>query len=81
MTPLQTAEVRAGEIRIRLSELGAETELTDEYRAELDGLRREYGDTERRMAALRIAEPERTPTIETRGDAEGREYRELLSKR
>ena len=29
MTPLQTAEVRAGEIRIRLSELAAVPELTD----------------------------------------------------
>ena len=78
MTPLQTAEVRAGEIRIRLSELGAETELTDEYRAELDGLRKEYGDTERRMAALRISEPPRTP-IETRS-TEGNEYRAMLER-
>ena len=78
MTPLQTAEVRAGEIRIRLSELGAETELTDEYRAELDGLRKEYGDTERRMAALRISEPDRTPIV-SRG-VEGNEYRAMLDR-
>ena len=77
MTPLQTAEVRAGEIRIRLSQLGAETELTDEHRSELDSLRKEYGDTERRMAALRISEPPVVP-VETRNDGEGREYRELL---
>ena len=51
MTPLQTAEVRAGEIRIRLSELAAETELTPEYRSELDTLRLEYTDTERKLAA------------------------------
>ena len=78
MTPLQTAELRAGEIRIRLSELGAETELTDEYRAELAGLRKEYADTERRMAALRISEPARTP-IETRS-TEGTEYRAILAR-
>ena len=78
MTPLQTAEVRAGEIRIRLSELAAVPELTDEYRAELDTLRLEYTDTERRMAALRISEPDRTP-IETRS-AEGTEYRQMLAR-
>ena len=61
MTPLKAAENRAGEIRIRLAELAAETELTDEHRAELDELRREYGDVERRMTALRIAEPEPAP--------------------
>ena len=78
MTPLQTAEVRAGEIRIRLSELGAETELTDEYRAELDGLRKEYTDTERRMAALKISEPDRTPIVSA--NAEGSEYRQMLDR-
>ncbi len=78
MTPLQTAEVRAGEIRIRLSELAAETELTDEHRSELDGLRREYADTERRMAALRISEPDRTPIV-SRG-ADGNEYRAMLDR-
>ena len=78
MTPLQTAEVRAGEIRIRLAELAAETDMTVETRAELDTLRGEYADTERRMAALRIAEPPRTP-IESR-TAEGTEYRSILSR-
>ena len=78
MTPLQTAEVRAGEIRIRLSELAAETDLTVETRAELDTLRTEYTDTERRMTALRISEPDRTP-IETRS-TEGTEYRAMLNR-
>ena len=78
MTPLQTAEVRAGEIRIRLSELGAETDMTVETRAELDALRTEYGDTERRMAALRISEPDRTPIV-SRG-VEGNEYRQMLER-
>ena len=79
MTPLQQAEIRAGEIRIRLAELGGEPELTDETRAELDTLRHEYTDTERRMAALRIAEPPPKAT-ETRGSAEGRELRDLVGK-
>ncbi len=63
MTPLQTLEVRQGEVKIRLAELGGMAELTEETRAELDTLRTEYTDTERRMAALRLAEPDRTPII------------------
>ena len=78
MTPLQQAEVKLSEQRIRLAELAAENELTDEHRAELDALRREYTDTERRAAALRIAEPAPIP-VESRNDSEGREFRELLS--
>ncbi len=78
MTPLQTAEVRAGEIRIRLSEIGGMAELTEETRAELDTLRTEYTDTERRMAALKISEPDRTP-IESR-TSEGTEYRSMLER-
>ena len=77
MTPLQLAEVRAGEIRIRLAELAAEPELTDEHRSELDSLRTEYTDTERRMAAMRISEPDRTPT-ETR--TEDVEFSGLVSR-
>ena len=78
MTPLQTAEVRAGEIRIRLSEIGGMAELTEETRAELDLLKVEYTDTERRMAALKISEPDRTP-VETRS-TEGSEYRQMLDR-
>ena len=78
MTPLQTAEVRAGEIRIRLAELGAIADLTEEHRAELDSLRLEYTDAERRMGALRISEAAPTP-IETR-TSEGREFRGLLGR-
>ena len=78
MTPLQTAEVRAGEIRIRLAELGGMAELTEETRAELDTLRNEYTDTERRMAALRITEPDRTPIVST--GADGVEYRAMLDR-
>ena len=78
MTPLQTLEVRQGEVKIRLAELGGMAELTEETRAELDTLRTEYTDTERRMAALRLAEPDRTPIIAR--TAEGTEYREMLER-
>ena len=78
MTPLQTAQLRAGEIRIRLSELAAEPDLSDETRAELDTLRKEYGDVERRAAALLITEPDRT-TIATK-TAEGTEYRQMVAR-
>ena len=40
MTPLQTAEVRAGAIRIRLAELAALETFTEENRSELDTLRK-----------------------------------------
>ena len=53
-------------------------ELTEETRAELDTLRTEYTDTERRMAALKISEPDRTP-IESR-TSEGTEYRSMLER-
>ena len=78
MTPLQTAQLRAGDIRIRLSELAAETELTDETRAELDTLRKEYADVERRSAALLINEPDRTPIVTN--TAEGTEYRAMIAR-
>ena len=74
MTPLQLITLRASEIRQRLSELGGIAELSDENRAEIDRLRVEYQDIERRSQALTIAEdaPER---IETR--SEDRELRDL----
>ena len=78
MTPLQTAEVRAGEIRVKLAELSALTEYTDEQRGEMDTLRNEYTDTERRIASLRIAGDTPAP-IESR-TAEGNEYREMLGR-
>ena len=41
MTPLQTLEIRAGEIRGRLSEIGStDGDLTDETRSEMDSLKR-----------------------------------------
>lgn len=55
MTELERAQLRASEIRTRLAELAAVPELDDEQRSELDTLRTEYGDVERRVQALTIA--------------------------
>ena len=74
MTPLQRLTLRGSEIRQRLAELGGTPELTDENRAELDGLRNEYQDVERRSQALTIADDAPEP-IETR--SEDREFRDL----
>ena len=39
MTALQTLEIRAAEIRARLSAIAGESDLTDETRTELDKLK------------------------------------------
>ena len=67
MTPLQKATIRASEIRTKLAELAGVEALTDEQRSELDTLRTEYGDVERRCQALTIAEdkPVETRTADT----------------
>ena len=75
MTPLQKATLRASEIRTKLAELAGVEELTDEQRGELDGLRTEYGDVERRCQALQIAEDK---PVETRTTDNG--IAELRSK-
>ena len=54
--------------------MGGTAELTDDDRAELDGLRNEYQDVERRSQALTIADDAPEP-IETR--SEDREFRDL----
>ena len=80
MTPIQTLEIRAGEIRKRLSELGALTELTDETRSEMDKLKLEYTDNDSRRAALTIAgDAPVIHTLETRS-SEGRELRSLIGR-
>ena len=78
MTPLMTLEIRAGEIRKRLAEIGG-AELTDETRSELETLRREYADCESRQAALKVAGDAPIAPIETR-TSEGREYRRLTEQ-
>ena len=78
MLPLQTLELRASEIRTRLSVIGAMDDLPDETRSELESLRREYQSNELRRQALIISTDTPAPRIETRDDAEGREMRSLL---
>ena len=79
MTPIQTLEIRAGEIRKRLAEIGGLAELTDETRSELDKLKVEYGDNDSRRAAITIAGDAPVTHVETRS-AEGREFRGLVER-
>ena len=58
MTTKQTIELRLSKVRSRLNELAGEEKLTDEHRAELDGLESEYGDLERRHRAAILSEGE-----------------------
>ena len=71
--------------RGRMSELGLADELTDETRAELDGIEAGTADLERQLRAATVAvnEEDRASTIETgtaTGDAEQRERVELRSR-
>ena len=74
MKSLDKLVLRGSAIRTRLSELGGDAELTDETRSEIDTLRGEYGDVERKTQAAMISED--TPKIEThdasRSDLAGR---------
>lgn len=79
MTPIQTLEIRAGEIRKRLADIGAMAELTDETRSELDTLKLEYSDNDSKRAALTIAGDAPVTHIETRS-SEGREFRSLVNR-
>lgn len=85
MLDSQKLALRAGEIRTRLSELAGLSELSeleDEQRSELDRLRNEYGDVERRHSAAIIAEDEPIEKRMARDteDAEAREKRELRER-
>ena len=77
MRETQRLVLRAGEIRTRLSELAGIAELDDEQRGEIDTLRNEFSDVERRQAAALSAEdvPEETLTDETSEDRELRSTR------
>ena len=79
MTPIMELEIRAGEIRKRLSAIGGMAELTDEIRSEMDTLSREYQDNDTKQAALKIGGIESAPPIETR-TAEGRDFRRLVAR-
>ena len=75
MKAIDTLRLRAIEVRARLAEL-ATAELTDEARSEMDTLKTEYADNEKRQAALIISGDVPAP-IETADTSEGREFREL----
>ena len=71
MTPIQTLEIRAGEIRKRLADIGGMADLTDEIRSELETLKAEYTDNDSRQTALKIAGDVPSEPVETRQDGEG----------
>ena len=75
MTKRQKLELRASEIRAKLSELAGVDALTDEQRTEIDTLRNEYADTERRIQAATIGD-DKPEGRETR--TEDRELAELI---
>ena len=79
MTPTGLLEIRAGEIRQRLSVIGGMTELDDETRSELEKLKVEYSDVDNRKAALTIAGDAPVTHVETRS-SEGREFRTLVNE-
>ena len=56
MTLKQKLELRASELRAKLSELAGVDDLSDEQRGEIDTLRNEYADTERKIQAATVAE-------------------------
>ena len=79
MTDLQKIQSRLGAVRIRLSEI-AGAELSEETRGELDTLRAEYVDLEKRADAARMAgdaSPDIPVSVET---SEGREYGQLITR-
>ena len=79
MTPRQILDLRASEIRARMAELGGADDLTDESRAEVETLRKEYRDTETKITAQMISDdsPENKVTIES---SEGKEVVELRER-
>ncbi len=82
MTNTQKLTIRASEIRQRLNEIaGLEGDaLTDEIRAESDGLTTEYRDCETRLRAAIAAEPGSVETRVETMDAEARERLELRGR-
>ena len=79
MTPLQTLQLRASEIRSRLATIGGMDDLDAETRAEADTLGSEYADNETRQRALIVSGDGPGTPLETR-TGEGREFRELLGR-
>ncbi|WP_371054360.1 phage major capsid protein [Rhodosalinus sp. K401] len=71
---------RQSEVRQALAELAGAEALTDEARAKIDALDKEYGDNERKLRAALIAEEEERRAagqeLETR---DGREWADMLA--
>ena len=80
----QALEIRGSEIRSRLNELSGTETLTDEHRAEIDGLTVEYRDSESKRRAAIVAEDFEAAQAATGDgqhvDAETRERLELRGK-
>ena len=82
---LRTLRDRQSRERGKMAELGLADELTDETRAELDGIEAGTADLERQLRAAQVAvdEEDRSSIIETgtpTGDAEQRERVQLRSR-
>ena len=74
----QKLALRASEIRTRLSELAGTETLEDGTKTELDNLRNEYADVERKIQAALISEDK---PVETRNEnPEDRELDGLLKR-
>lgn len=72
MTRLQKLQLRASEIRAKLNQLGAVEQPTDEQRAEIGKLSKEYGDLEVRQQALMIGADDPEGDGETETETETR---------
>ena len=80
MTNLQELEIRAAEIRARLSAIGGMTDLDDEKRAEFEKLKLEYADNDVKQSALKIGGDVPKTPLETK-TGEGREFRSMVGGR
>lgn len=72
--------LRAIAIKQRLREIESVDELTDEIRGESAALQGELNDVETREAAAVASEPDKAGTIDTGGDSETRERREIRAR-
>ena len=79
MTDKQRIQLRMSEVRSRLNEIAAMTELSDEIRAESGQLVTELSDLETRFRAA-VAAEENRPALEALPDGEGAEVRALTAR-
>lgn len=81
MTDLQRIELRRSELRSQLAKLTGQAEQSDESRAEIERITREYQGTETEFrAATLLADSQPEGIEEAAPDAEQRERQELRSK-